>query len=82
MHLFIYIIVIVGITWADDPMRPQYHLMPSTNWLNDPNGPVYYNGYYHMFYQYYPNVNPGDGKQWVRQSAFNNVLLSYSLFLF
>ncbi|CAF4406052.1 unnamed protein product, partial [Adineta steineri] len=54
------IIVILGVTFADDPLRPQYHLMPPKNWLNDPNGPVYYNGYYHMFYQYYPNVIPSD----------------------
>ncbi|CAF1419097.1 unnamed protein product [Adineta steineri] len=58
------IIVILGVTFADDPLRPQYHLMPPKNWLNDPNGPVYYNGYYHMFYQYYPNVVPADQKQW------------------
>ncbi|CAF1027765.1 unnamed protein product [Adineta ricciae] len=64
MFLFTYIIVILGITFADDPLRPQYHLMPPQNWLNDPNGPVYYNGYFHMFYQYYPNTTPANQKQW------------------
>jgi beta-fructofuranosidase len=40
---------------ARDPMRPQFHLLPAANWMNDPNGPVYWNGKYHMFYQYNPN---------------------------
>ncbi len=39
---------------ADDPMRPQFHLLPAKNWMNDPNGPVYFNGKYHMFFQYNP----------------------------
>ncbi|MFN7994922.1 MAG: glycoside hydrolase family 32 protein [Bryobacteraceae bacterium] len=40
---------------ASDPQRPQYHLMPAANWMNDPNGPIYWQGQYHMFYQYNPN---------------------------
>jgi beta-fructofuranosidase len=39
---------------AHDPMRPQFHLLPARNWMNDPNGPIYFNGYYHMFFQYNP----------------------------
>ncbi|RAI91770.1 beta-fructofuranosidase [Paenibacillus pabuli] len=34
--------------------RMAYHLMPEVGWMNDPNGFVYYNGMYHMFYQHYP----------------------------
>jgi len=44
---------------AADPLRPQFHLMPSHNWMNDPNGPIYFGGRYHMFHQY----NPG-GATW------------------
>jgi beta-fructofuranosidase len=39
---------------ANDPMRPQFHLLPAKNWMNDPNGPIYFNGRYHMFFQYNP----------------------------
>ena len=34
--------------------RNHYHLMGETGWINDPNGFVYYQGEYHLFYQYYP----------------------------
>jgi fructan beta-fructosidase len=35
--------------------RPQYHFSPERNWMNDPNGLVYYAGEYHLFYQYHPS---------------------------
>lgn len=34
--------------------RPLFHLTPRIGWMNDPNGFSQYNGYYHLFYQYYP----------------------------
>ncbi|HXP11383.1 MAG TPA: glycoside hydrolase family 32 protein [Acidobacteriaceae bacterium] len=38
-----------------DPLRPQFHLLPAANWMNDPDGPIYWKNNYHMFYQYNPN---------------------------
>ncbi len=34
--------------------RPGFHLSSRVGWMNDPNGFSYYNGEYHLFYQYHP----------------------------
>ncbi|DBA96005.1 TPA: hypothetical protein ACH3X1_001510 [Trebouxia sp. C0004] len=38
-----------------DPEKPVYHVMPRHGWINDPNGPVFYEGKYHVFYQHIIN---------------------------
>ncbi|HEU0064847.1 MAG TPA: hypothetical protein VFQ58_07440, partial [Flavisolibacter sp.] len=39
-----------------EPYRPQIHFSPVAHWMNDPNGMFYFNGQYHLFYQYYPGA--------------------------
>ncbi|KAE9619587.1 putative beta-fructofuranosidase [Lupinus albus] len=39
---------------VDTLHRTGFHFQPPRNWINDPNAPMYYNGVYHLFYQYNP----------------------------
>lgn len=44
--------------------RPQYHFSPEAKWMNDPNGMVYFDGEYHLFYQYYPDSTVWGPMHW------------------
>ena len=44
--------------------RPLFHLTPKIGWMNDPNGFSQYNGYYHLFYQYYPYTKKWGPMHW------------------
>jgi sucrose-6-phosphate hydrolase SacC (GH32 family) len=38
----------------DEVLRPQFHFSSKKNWINDPNGLVYYKGEYHLYFQHNP----------------------------
>lgn len=48
----------------NDTYRPAYHYSSKENWLNDPNGLIYVDGIYHMFYQYNPFGNNWGNMSW------------------
>ncbi|GMN07006.1 glycoside hydrolase family 32 protein [Croceitalea sp. MTPC5] len=48
----------------DEMYRPQYHFSPKSGWMNDPNGLVYHDGLYHLFYQYFPDATVWGPMHW------------------
>ena len=49
---------------ANDKDRLNYHIMPTSGWVNDPNGLCQFNGVYHIYYQYSPFDVNGKLKLW------------------
>src|ERR1039458_58092 len=49
---------------AHDVLRPEYHLMRQHNWMNDPNGPIWWKGQYHLFYQLNPHASVWGDMHW------------------
>jgi beta-fructofuranosidase len=47
-----------------DPARPTFHVTSPAQWMNDPNGPIYYKGWYHLFYQLTPFSDESGIKYW------------------
>lgn len=56
-------------TYYNEPFRSQYHYSVMDGWGNDPNGMVYYNGTYHLFYQYYDAPRHGGYMEWAHATS-------------
>ena len=58
-----------------DDDRPQFHIQPPAGWMNDPNGPIYYKGRYHMYV--YWSLWLHEGRRGV--GYFNTRVVGYSI---
>jgi len=47
-----------------DPAHPLFHVTSPAQWMNDPNGPIFYHGYYHLFFQLTPFSDVGGVRYW------------------
>ncbi|WP_339926196.1 glycoside hydrolase family 32 protein [uncultured Cyclobacterium sp.] len=53
------------ITYSEEELyRSNFHFTPKKGWMNDPNGMFYYNGYYHLYFQHYPDGNVWGPMHW------------------
>ena len=50
--------------YGNEPYRPKFHFTPKAHWMNDPNGMVYHDGIYHLFFQYYPDATVWGPMHW------------------
>ena len=44
--------------------RPDHHFTPPQNWMNDPNGLIFHEGLYHLYYQHNPVANVFGNISW------------------
>ena len=56
MFAFVTLLLLLMMTTSvsSEDFRPQVHFSPRKNWMNDPNGLVYFDGEWHLFFQHYP----------------------------
>jgi fructan beta-fructosidase len=47
-----------------DPWRPRVHFSAQTNWINDPNGLIWHDGEFHLFFQYNPQGTDWGHMSW------------------
>ena len=59
--------------FSRDPHRPAYHFTPTSAWMNDINGAIFWKGRYHIFYQYNPRGAFWNWMQWGHASSVDLV---------
>ncbi|EEB09124.1 invertase [Schizosaccharomyces japonicus yFS275] len=59
----------------DSSLRPQLHFSPATGFMNDPNGLVYANGKWHLFYQYNPAELAAGNQHWGHATLSNGTTI-------
>ena len=57
------------ITPVECEHRPDWHISPPQGLLNDPNGFIYHQGQYHLFYQWYPYACVHKDKYWAHLTS-------------
>lgn len=66
------LVTFLAAAWSQayrEPYRPQFHYSPRQNWTNDPNGLVWFDGEYPLFYQYNPFGNTWCQLSWGRAAS-------------
>jgi sucrose-6-phosphate hydrolase SacC (GH32 family) len=75
--VFIFSVLCAGL--EADQLRPQFHVMPERYWMNDPNGPMFFNGLHHLFYQHNPDSIAWTNMHWYHTTTHTRTTHAFCL---